>query len=176
MWPLRREPSPLKGLLAGAVGGLLGTLALDLFQQAALSATRKAEDAVDADHTYSRQQEQQIKGFERAHADTADALTGGHLSHDQRKVAAPLTHYAFGMLCGGAYGLVAEYVPAATAGFGTAFGSALFLAAQEGAVPALGLSPTPEKIPAILHVGGLTAHSVYGATTEGTRLLLRKIL
>ena len=170
------KPSPLKGLLAGAIGGLLGTLALDLFQQGAMIATRKVEDAADTGHTFSRQQEQQIKGFERAHAEAADALTGGNLSHAQRKAAAPITHYAFGALCGAVYGALAEYTPAVTAGLGTAFGSALFLAAQEGAVPALGLSPAPNKIPAALHAGGLTAHCVYGFTTEGTRLLFRKAL
>lgn len=170
------KPAPWKGLLAGAVGGLLGTLALDLFQQGAMVATRKGEDAADADHTFSRQQQEQIKGFERAHADAADALTGGNLSHAQRKAAAPITHYAFGTLCGAAYGVLAEYVPATTSGFGTAFGSALFLAAQEGVAPALGLSPAPTKIPALLHAGGLSAHAVYGVTTEATRVLLRKVL
>ena len=169
----KSNKSAAKALLAGAAGGLLGTLALDLFQKFALESTRKAENGPQ---TYTHQQQDQIQNYEQAHTATAESLAqaaGASLSPKQRKAAAPATHYLFGTVCGAAYGLLAEYWPPATLGFGTAFGISLQIGATESILPALGLMPSPLDTPPPLHLGGIAVHSVYGAATEATRRLLR---
>ncbi len=171
--------APWKGLLAGAVGGLLSTAVMDAFQAASIAGTRKAEDLAGAGHSASRQQKKQLRTYEYAHEDTAEAfadVAGARLTGKGKKIAAPATHYLFGALAGGVYGLLAEYVPPVTAGFGTAFGASLFLGASESVLPALGLLPPPAKTPPLLHAGGLLAHAVYGASTEGVRRLVRREL
>ncbi|RRA48194.1 DUF1440 domain-containing protein [Acidipila sp. EB88] len=169
-----------KGFVAGAVGGLIATVAMDAFQKLSLEATRKAEDVAEGGHRYTRQQETQLSGYQQAHEDTAERLVqavgGGSLTRAQKQVAAPATHYIFGALCGGVYGMLAERWKPASFGFGTAFGVSLFLGASEAVLPSLELVPSPLETPPLLHVGGLAAHAVYGATTEGVRRLVRGAL
>jgi uncharacterized membrane protein YagU involved in acid resistance len=56
------------------------------------------------------------------------------------------------------------------------FGAALFVAADEIVVPALGLSPQPTESSISSHLYGLAAHLVYGVTTEVVRRGLRAAL
>ena len=176
--PTMKKTSPLKGFLAGALGGLLGTLALDLFKQALEKSTRTAADAAGRAPTLAGQQARQTVNYHQAHAQTARALTraatGEDLTPHQRAVATPLTHYAFGALCAGVYGILAEYHPVLTAGHGTAFGASLFVATNESVLPALGLLPPSTETPAILHAEGLASHALYGAVAETTRALIRR--
>ncbi len=174
-----KSRSAWKGFVAGAIGGAVATFVMDMVQKLALEGTRAAESAVGPEKTYTEQEEGQLQDFQRAHERTADLVVktaGGRLSGVQRKVAAPVTHYAFGALCGGVYGLVAEYVPAVTFGSGSAFGTSLFVGVSETVLPALGLMPAPADTPPLLHAGGLTAHAVYGTSTEWVRALVRKAL
>ncbi len=175
---MKRNSSAGKGFMAGAIGGLVATLAMDAFQKLSLEGTRKAEDLAESGHTLTRQQEMQLGSYERAHAETAEQVARaagyGGLSRGQKQVAAPATHYVFGALCGGVYGALVEYWRPASFGFGTAFGISLFLGASEAVLPTLELLPTPTDTPPMLHVGGLAAHAVYGAGTEGLRRLIRK--
>lgn len=79
----------------------------------------------------------------------------------------------FGSLSGAVYGLLTEYTLAARVGFGAAFGAALFLVADEIAVPALGLSRKPTDYPLSFHLYGLASHLVYGVSTEAMRKGIR---
>jgi len=107
----------------------------------------------------------------------AEAITrpilGRELAQSEKKTAGSVVHYAFGALMGGFYGLLSEMMPAARAAFGTAYGTAVWLGADEGMVPALKLSPPPQESSLSQHLGGLGAHLVYGATTEAVRRALR---
>ena len=58
----------------------------------------------------------------------------------------------------------------------TPFGTAVWLGADEVAVPAFGLAGPPWEHPASVHARALTAHLVYGVATEGVRRLVRRIL
>ncbi len=98
---------------------------------------------------------------------------GVTLSPSQKAKAAPVTEYVFGIVCGGVYGMIAEYVPLATAGFGTTYGAVLFTGASEVVLPALGMVPLPQDRTPVQHLGGLSGNIVYGAVTEGVRRLLR---
>lgn len=168
--------SAWKGFLAGAVGGAVGTVVLNVFQKGSLLGTKAIEDKVGGGHAYTKQQEELLEGFDKAHTQTAEAVAGAAgmtLTTAQKKKAAPMTEYAFGILCGGVYGLIAEYVPQATAGFGTTYGATLFAGASEVVLPALGMVPMPQERTPVQHLGGLTGNVVYGAVTEGVRRALR---
>jgi len=62
-----------------------------------------------------------------------------------------------------------------TWGLGAPFGTALWLGADEVAVPAFHLAGPPWKTPASVHARALAAHLVYGLTTEGVRRLVRRV-
>ena len=70
------------------------------------------------------------------------------------------------------YGVTAEMVPEVTAGGGTAFGTVLFLSADELAVPALRLAPPPTESGATDHLQHWAAHVVYGGGLELVRSLI----
>ena len=85
-------------------------------------------------------------------------------------------HYAFGTVVGGVYGVVAEFAPVVTTGAGVPFGTAVWLGADEIAVPALGLSKPPTQYPLSKHLYAIASHFVYGLTTDVVRRSLRKVL
>jgi hypothetical protein len=102
-----------------------------------------------------------------------EPVLGRSLNQKEKKEAGPVIHYVFGSLMGGCYGLLSEYFPQARSGFGTIFGTALFLVADEIAVPALGLSGNPLESPLSSHVYALSSHLVYGLSTEAVRRGIR---
>lgn len=97
-----------------------------------------------------------------------------HLTKSEKETAGTVAHYAMGVTSGAIYGAVAEALPAATACEGTAFGAAVWLFADEGVVPALGLSRNPSEFPASIHTYSIASHLVYGLTTELVRRAVRK--
>ncbi len=165
------------GFLAGALGGALGTVVLNVFQTASLKATEAMESKLDAENTYSKQQKALLGMFEGAHTRTADTVAdaaGVDLTRKQRKAAAPVTEFAFGTLCAGVYGALAEYLPAVTAGAGTVYGAALFTGASIVVLPVIGYVPSPKDRTPVQHLGGLAGNMLYGAVTEGVRRGLRR--
>ena len=103
----------------------------------------------------------------------AAGAVGIKLSGKQRRKSPPIVEYAFGSLCGGIYGALAEALPEVTTGFGTIYGATLFTGASEIVIPALGWIDPPSKRTPVQHLGGLAGNVVYGATTEAIRRLLR---
>ena len=69
-----RETKLFAGLAAGVIGGLVATWALEKYQQGAVEATRRAESAVNAEPTLSRQQEEQLREQQRAHGEAAHRI------------------------------------------------------------------------------------------------------
>ena len=99
---------------------------------------------------------------------------GHELSASEKKVGANAVHYATGGTSGAVYGAAAELIPGVTSGGGLPFGTAIWLAVDEGAVPLLGLAKGPTQYPLSTHVYALASHFVYGVTTEVVRRTLRK--
>jgi uncharacterized membrane protein YagU involved in acid resistance len=91
------------------------------------------------------------------------------LTPNEKKIAGPLVHYLMGGVSGGIYGAAAAAVPASAVGFGTLFGAAVWLFADEIMVPVLGLSKKPNQVPFAKHAMALASHLVYGLATDGTR-------
>jgi putative membrane protein len=158
----RTRVSPWKGLLAGAVGGLVASFAMSQFSSLFIS--RSNSEPGQEDSTV------------RAASAISQTLFRHELTPDQKAVAGPVTHYLFGATMAATYGVVAEFWDAARLGGGLPFGAAVWLAAHVITVPALGLSePITHNAPADEVVEG-AAHLVYGAVAEGVRRSLRKIL
>jgi uncharacterized membrane protein YagU involved in acid resistance len=87
-----------------------------------------------------------------------------------------ILHYTFGTTTGALYGTLADVIPALTTAGGVPFGLAVWLLADELALPALGLSQPPTRQDLATHTYALVAHGVYGLTTEYTRRLVRQWL
>jgi putative membrane protein len=163
----------LKGMLAGAVGGLVASWTMNEFQKV----WSAAEKQISGGKQGQDENRQNGEDAEDATMKTADrifqALQGRHLTKDEKKKAGPVVHYAFGAIMGAVYGASVEVNPAANAMAGIPFGAILFAAADEVALPALGLSDKPAAYPLSTHLYGLVSHAVYGATTETVRRLVR---
>lgn len=75
--------------------------------------------------------------------------------------------YVAGAVMGGIYGLLTEYRPEASEGFGSAYGVATAIL-EEGVLPQI----DPDALPEEAHPYGLASHLVYGVVLEGVRWLL----
>jgi putative membrane protein len=170
------------GVIAGAVGGLVASWAMNVFIE---RAGAKLQHAVESDEerrqAEMKQAMQSDDGKEDATMKTADVLvetvTGGqHLTYEQKKVGGPIVHYVFGTLMGALYGAAAEYSHVVRSGNGTLFGAALFTGADLVAVPALNLSSASGDEPVSSLATPYAAHLVYGVTTEVVRRMVRGVL
>ena len=103
-------------------------------------------------------------------------LFGHELKEGEKKIAGNAVHYAVGSASGALYGAVAELAPEITAGAGIPFGTAVWLAVDEGAVPLLSLSKGPTAYPLSTHIYALASHFVFGLTTELVRRAMRRTI
>lgn len=79
-----------------------------------------------------------------------------------------LLDYAAGVLWGGLYGAARERIPALASPLGAiGAGTAAWLIDDDVIAPALGLAPSPRKIPLANHVYAAVAHLVLGAALVG---------
>jgi putative membrane protein len=173
----RQRPVLWKGALAGLAGGLAGAWVMTLFQSAWSKASERLRDDHQEHIPQERQQEPDSEDATmKAAGKLARAVTGRQLTREQKQKAGPVVHYAFGSSIGALYGVAAEVAPASRRVAGMPFGAAVFLGADEVAVPALGLSKRPGEYPLSTHAYGLASHLVYGFTTEMVRRALRRVL
>jgi len=174
----RRNAHLASGIVAGVAGGLVASWIMNEFMK---NVGPSLQNAVQGEGGAGEQQEPVGPKPDDATMKTADAVvstvTGGrHLSHEGREKGGPIVHYAFGALMGATYGAIAEGLPEATFGFGTAFGAALFAGADLVAVPALNLSGSPGDAPVSSLTTPFAAHLLYGAATEAVRRVVRLLL
>ena len=163
-----------QGIIAGAIAGLAGTWAMTEVQRLW---TRVVDGDVpesaggrhDARDWQERSENQNSN--ELAAQAVADSILGRSLTRRELRVAAPLMHYLFGAAVGALYGAYAERRRADGSGVG--FGTTVWLAADEIAMPLLGLSDSTARRPLEMHLQSLVAHLVYGRATEMTRRSIR---
>ncbi len=158
------------GIAIGALAGLGGTIVMTQFQNAMSSLAKRKKD-----------DENGKEGFgDNATVKTAQAVTqlvtGQQIADVNKALAGQIVHYSFGTAMGAVYGVMSEIKPSSTAGMGLPFGTALWLAADEAALPALGLSGSSSEFPVSTHVYGLFSHLVYGASTELFRKGIRRLV
>ena len=187
----RRDEGNLgKGLVAGVIGGLIASWTMNQFQ--ALW-SRKAAGVERSHGAQSLQQgsprdtphrkgkargsgEEPDDATERVSSAISEGVFGQALTKSEKEVAGAAVHYAFGTTTGGLYGAAAELVPGITTGAGLPFGVAVWLAADEAVLPALGLSKPATEYPLSTHAYALASHLVYGLTTEIVRRAVRGAL
>ena len=182
-WMSRNRSSAWKGLVAGAAGGLVGTVVMTQFQKTWQKAAEKRQfgdnqrrkDSARLERTSEQREEQREDATMKAAGKLARAA-GRELTREEREKVSPLIHYGFGTAMGALWGMAMETSPRAIRSqrvplFGSIFGSALFLGADELAVPALRLGEAAEKPSS--HLYGWASHLVYGLTAEFVRRQVR---
>lgn len=179
-----------KGLIAGTAGGLAAALVMNQFQWAWAKLMENEESSHGAqslqegspDHGIGRElaergvDDPDDDATARTAAAVSELVLHHHLTKSEKEKAGKAVHYAFGGSTGAIYGAVAEVMPSATVLEGMAFGAVVWVLADEGAVPALGLSRNPTDYPASVHAYALSSHLVYGLTTELVRRAVRRAL
>jgi uncharacterized membrane protein YagU involved in acid resistance len=162
-----------KGVVAGAVGGLAATIVMTQFQNGWTKVAERSNPASDENQKSQGQDDPStVKMADRVF----EIATGKHLSKEEKPFAGKLVHYGFGTLSGVVYGLLSEFVPKARAGFGSTFGSALFVGVDEIGVPLAGFSKPPSEYPAKVHLYTFASHLVYGTALEASRRAVRATL
>lgn len=176
-----REPATrtCRGAVAGAAGGAAGSAAMTASLALLRHALNRSRRVRHAQHsllrgTRSSEWTSQVPGGRddatvRAATRAYRLLFRRRLGRRARRWAGPLMHYAFGAAVGGIYGALAARTPQVERGRGLAFGTAVWLAADEVLDPVLGLTEPPWRNPWYVHAWALGAHLVYGATTDLVR-------
>jgi putative membrane protein len=162
--------------VAGVVAGLAGTWLMSEAQRAWTHvADRHPPDSAGGRHD-ARDWQERSEGQnsnELAAQAIATRLLGRCLTRQEMRVAAPLMHYSFGSAVAGLYGVWAEGSRERRILAGLGFGAAVWLVADIVAMPLLGLSGPTRRRPLEMHLQSLTAHFVYGVTTELVRYQVR---
>jgi putative membrane protein len=176
-----RNHAVVKGVFAGIIGGLAGAWAMNEFQSVSQTVSKAwKQSANQGDKSHQQGGDSQDSQEDDATMKTADRLamifTHQHLNKKQKKKAGPLVHFAYGALLGAVYGAISETAPMVTKGFGTAYGTAVWVGGDEIGVPAFGLSKPPTEYPLSVHANSLVSHVVYGASLDLVRRGVRALL
>jgi hypothetical protein len=178
----------LKGLAAGFVGGLVASFVMNQFQALLGKVMEGKERSHGAQSLQQGQPEESDRPVNPENEDESDDATerlasaisenvfGKELTKPKKETAGTVIHYLYGTATGAFYGAAAELAPVVTAGIGMPFGTLVWVAGDEGAVPALGLSKSPAEYPLSTHVYSLASHLVYGLTAEAVRRAVRRAL
>ena len=106
----------------------------------------------------------------------ARLLLGRRLTRDELSIGAMLVHYGFGTAVGALYGALVERAGRERFRTGLGLATALWIGADEIAMPVLGLSEPTSRRPMEMHVQSFTAHVVYGVVAERVRSRVRSQL
>jgi uncharacterized membrane protein YagU involved in acid resistance len=179
------SPSPhiFSGAVAGIVAGLVASWAMTQFQTVVpperfkeLLGEGDGNEAPQAAASKADETEDDTPATVELAETISEALLDREIPDENKQLAGQAVHYIFGTSAGMTYGMMAEPYPEVTIGSGTVFGAAFWLAADEVAVPAFGLSEPPLEHPPSTHLYSLASHLVYGFVLETTRRLVRSIL
>ncbi len=143
------------GFLAGVVGGLAG-----------------AAVKLAAEYFFPPR----IQGQTPPPVALAQQVTGRGLDRGEERLAIQSTHWIFGALAGGVYGIVVEFEPSMTAWRGAAFGVTLNRITHESLLPKLGLAARPNDQPTQERISEWVTHAAYGVATESVRRVVRRSL
>jgi len=165
---LQRKQSLTRGVFVGALAGLLGCVVMAGFQEAVARNAETADELNQGPHAPDASEENTTETAARR----AARQFGHTLSRQEKQAAGRWLHYGFGTLMGAAYGATAEVFPMVGAGLGTVFGSVLFLATDEAALPLLDLASQPGDTKPAEHFLHWASHVAYSMSMEVTRRVL----
>lgn len=170
------------GIVAGLAGGLAGTWVMNHVQASWSNAFHGYESQSAPGRHDSRdwqERNEEANANELAAQAIATYTIDRPLSREELKVAAPVVHFAFGAAMGALYGGLLENAPNGHSrggiGSGAAFGTAVWAAADEIAMPLLGLSRNYE-FPLDAHAQSFVAHLAFGVAAELVRRGVRAML
>jgi hypothetical protein len=106
----------------------------------------------------------------------ARRLGRGPLSRPAKLRIQNVVHYSYGALFGAAYSVLAKVFPLATAGSGTAAGTALYAAGHATALPLLHVQEPPWRLPRAALAWEFTSHLLFGLALELARRSATRIL
>ena len=174
---MNERSNTLRGAAVGVIAGVAGSAAMVAFNHL-LGATGFGNEDRGAHHGHRRNQAKpndtdgtisdEPASIKVARA-AGEQLKGSELTEREKGALGSLVHHAFGAFAGALYGAAAAKVPGLAAGAGLPFGLAVWLVADEAALPILGLSKRPSEYPPARHAAALATHLVFGLTVEGVR-------
>jgi putative membrane protein len=169
---------PIKGAVAGAIGGAAGAYTMERFQQwwsdmeKAAAPKRRAHAVKDGATDKLTDEPATVKVAERVSRKVLDT----ELPDELKPAAGEAVHYTTGATIGAVYGFVAEILPPARMFNGLLMGSIVWWTADNIAVPANKLGKKPDQVPPSKHAYALASHLVYGFTTELVRSVVRLVI
>jgi putative membrane protein len=167
---------PIKGAVAGAIGGAAGAYTMERFQawwndMEKRAAPRRRAHAI-RDAKVKSDEPATVKAAERV----AKKVLDTELPEELKPVAGEAVHYATGATIGGIYGFVAEIFPPARMFNGLLMGTVVWWTVDNMMVPAQKLGRKPGQTPPSIHAYALASHLVYGFTTEVVRSVVRMVI
>lgn len=164
----------LKLAAIGVVSGIIAAMAMD--SVASLLASFSGEPRrVQPSRTRANQPEPE-DGSAKLGTAAFEAVTGEKPGRETKAWLGKMSRYGLGAAMGANYMLASEQAPDLRRGYGTVYGSLVWAAADEGALPAAGLAQKPTDVPLGVHASTLGAHWVYGATLETCRRIAAAVL
>ena len=177
---MNKRSDALRGAAIGVVAGVAGSAAMVAFNHL-LGAAGFGDDDRGAHHEHRRDaaKPNDTDGTisdEPASIKLARSLgervKGSALTERERSVAGSIVHHAFGAFAGALYGAATATAPVLATGAGLPYGLAVWMFADEAALPLLGLAKKPSEYPAERHAAALATHLVFGLTVEAVRRAL----
>lgn len=185
-WTHGEEPEPMKGAVAGAAGGLVGTLRMGRAMGLWNRMNRRLEPseiswvkplakrrASEEDPLPPFGDVTEILAEQRIAAAVAKRVSGSRLGPNDRQSGGEIVHKATGILLGAAWGVAVEYLPALRRTRGVLLGVASYAVGRQLALRATGLAPRLKKQPPADLLVGLVSHLTYGFFCETVRSRLR---
>jgi hypothetical protein len=160
---------PPKGAAAGFIGGLAGSWAMNGYWSILAKLAKLRAPPTGSSRRGSGGDDATV----RAASAVLQRVTRHELTQEQKMVAGSTVHYAMGSVSGALYGAMAEVARGRWLGRGVSLGIALWLIADEIAVPLVGFANPPSRYPMSVHAKALGAHVVYGLTTDMVRRIVR---
>ena len=149
----QRSRSIAKGLIAGLIGGIAGTAVRNVAQRVYPARKPGDDDVQLVTHKVGERE----------------------LTVRKRHLAKDSMNWGIGAAAGAAYGVAAEFYPAATSKQGASFGMALIALNQDNLLPSVGLGEKKQQTKRE-HTSELVSFVAYGVTTETVRWIVRKLI
>lgn len=163
----RSKESDIGDMIEGAIAGAVATWAMGRVTNALYARENKA----------AREREDRVRDGTTAYevaAEKAAGFAGKSLTRQQRQRYGTAIHWTLGVAAGALFGVLRSRSPSVARGAGTLFGAAFWLAVDEAATPALGLTPGPRAFPWQTHARGLAGHLVFGTVANATLATLQR--
>jgi hypothetical protein len=167
----RHQVTPVGAVVRGVVSGTVGTAAMDTLLFARYRRGGGAESG------FAWESSAGVTSWEEAPAPAhvgkrlVEGLFGIQLQPSRARLVNNTMHWAYGILNGAIFGIVAKSLPRSRVGYGLPFGAAVWVG-DYVILPAAGLYKPIWEYDVKTLADDLSAHLVFGLATAGTLRLL----